>query len=65
MGYTKRLLKEIGVEPERLEMFNMSSSMATSFVEAVNEMTRRARELGPSPRKAGRPAPERDQAAAS
>jgi F420-non-reducing hydrogenase iron-sulfur subunit len=47
--YTKKLVKEIGLEPERLEMFNMSSSMATSFVEAVKEMTRRAQELGPSP----------------
>jgi coenzyme F420-reducing hydrogenase delta subunit len=37
------------VEPERLEMFNMSSSMATSYVGAVEEMTRRALELGPSP----------------
>ena len=46
--YTKRLLQEIGIEPERLEMFNMSSSMATSFVGAVEEMTRRARELGPT-----------------
>lgn len=47
--YTKGLLKEIGLEPERLEMFNMSSSMAKAFAEAVEEMTRRARELGPSP----------------
>ncbi len=50
--YTKKLLKEIGLEPERLEMFNMSSSMATSFVAAVEDMTRRAIELGPSPLKA-------------
>ncbi len=49
MGYTKKLLKEVGVEPGRLEMFNMSSSMATAFVAAVNEMTRRAKEMGPSP----------------
>jgi F420-non-reducing hydrogenase iron-sulfur subunit len=47
--YTKKLLEEIGVEPERLEMFNMSSSEAPAFVAAVEEMTRRARELGPSP----------------
>ena len=45
------MLKEIGIEPERLEMFNMSSSMATAFAEAVEEMTRRAKELGPSPLK--------------
>jgi F420-non-reducing hydrogenase iron-sulfur subunit len=54
--YTKRLLQEIGVEPDRLEMFNMSSSMATSFVGAVEEMTRRARELGPSSLKGKREA---------
>ncbi len=64
MGYTKKLLKEIGVEPERLEMFNMSSSMATAFVEAVNEMTRRAKELGPSPMK-GRQMPVEGQVAVS
>jgi coenzyme F420-reducing hydrogenase delta subunit len=51
VGYTKKLLQEIGVEPERLEMFNMSSSMATAYVGAVEEMTRRAKELGPSPLK--------------
>lgn len=51
MRYTKGLLKEVGLEPERLEMFNMSSSMATAFAGAVEEMTRRALELGPSPLK--------------
>ena len=49
MQYAKKLIQEIGLEPERLEMFNMSSSMATAFVEAVEEMTHRATELGPSP----------------
>lgn len=51
MKFTKGLLKEIGIEPERLEMFNMSSSMAAAFAQAVEEMTRRALELGPSPLK--------------
>lgn len=51
MKFTKGLLKEIGIEPERLEMFNMSSSMAPAFAQAVEEMTRRALELGPSPLK--------------
>jgi coenzyme F420-reducing hydrogenase delta subunit len=64
VGYTKKLLKEIGVKAERLEMFNMSSSMATAFVEAVNEMTRRAKELGPSPMK-GRERPVESHVAAS
>jgi F420-non-reducing hydrogenase iron-sulfur subunit len=52
--YTKQLLQEAGLEPERLEMFNMSSSMATAFVEAVKEMTARAKAMGPSPLKAKR-----------
>lgn len=55
MQYTKKLLKDIGIEPERLEMFNMSSSQAPAFAEAVREMTRRAKELGPLLIKAGRP----------
>ena len=52
--YTKQLLQEIGLEPERLEMFNMSSSMATTFVEVVKEMTAKVEALGPSPLKAKR-----------
>jgi len=52
--YTKKLLQELGIEPERLEMFNMSSSMAPAFVQTVKEMTKRTKELGPSPIKAKR-----------
>jgi coenzyme F420-reducing hydrogenase delta subunit len=44
-------------------MFNMSSSMATAFVEAVEEMTRRAKELGPSPVKAAKQARQPKKAA--
>jgi len=36
---------------ERLEMFNMGASDAPKFVEAAEEMTKRARELGPNPLK--------------
>jgi len=39
------------MEPERLEMFNMGASDATTFTAAVEEMTSRAKELGPSPLK--------------
>ena len=49
MKFTKTLLQEVGLEPERLEMFNMSSSEGPSFAAAVEEMTKRAKELGPSP----------------
>jgi F420-non-reducing hydrogenase iron-sulfur subunit len=45
----KQLLKEIGLEPERLDMFNLSSAEGPRFAEIVNEMNRRAKQLGPSP----------------
>ncbi len=45
----KKLLGEVGIEPERLEMFNISASDAPLFAAAVNEMTERARRLGPNP----------------
>ena len=47
--YAKRLLDEIGVGGERLEMYNLSSSEGPRFVEIATEMTERIRELGPSP----------------
>ena len=45
----KKLLKEAGLEPERLEMFNVSASNAPLFAKVCNEMTERARKLGPNP----------------
>jgi coenzyme F420-reducing hydrogenase delta subunit len=47
----KKLLEEVGIEPERLEMFNIGASDAPLFANAVNEMTERARNLGPNPLK--------------
>lgn len=47
------LLAEIGLERERVEMFNMSAAMATEFVTAANEMTERITELGPNPLRIG------------
>ncbi len=46
--YVKRLLKDVGLEPERLEMFNLSSAMGGKFVEYSVEMAERIRKLGPS-----------------
>jgi len=50
----KRLLEEVGLESERLEMFNLGASDAALFVAACNEMTERARRLGPNPLKRGK-----------
>ncbi|WP_366921912.1 hydrogenase iron-sulfur subunit [Metallumcola ferriviriculae] len=45
----KKLLDEIGIDGERLEMFNLSGSMGPRFAEVAQEMTERIRKLGPSP----------------
>ncbi|MCX5866289.1 MAG: hydrogenase iron-sulfur subunit [Proteobacteria bacterium] len=49
VGYARKLLREAGLEGERLEMFNLGASDAHKFAAAVNEMTERARKLGPNP----------------
>jgi F420-non-reducing hydrogenase iron-sulfur subunit len=49
--YAKKLLAEVGLEPERLEMFFLSSAEGARFAEIAAEMTERARRLGPSPLK--------------
>jgi len=43
------LLNEIGLEPERVRMFNLSAAMAGQFVEITKEMTEKITELGPNP----------------
>ncbi len=43
------ILKEAGIEPERLAMFNLSASMGPRFAEIATEMTQRVHQLGPSP----------------
>jgi len=45
----KRLLDEIGIGGDRLEMYNLSSAQGGRFAEIVNEMTARIKELGPNP----------------
>ena len=45
----KNLLKRISMDPDRVEMFNLSSAMGPSFAEISREMAQRIRELGPSP----------------
>ncbi len=49
VAMVKDLLNQIGLEPERIEMFNMSSAMASQFAAAAEEMTARVRTLGPNP----------------
>lgn len=45
----KKILQEVGLEPERVEMFNVSASDGPRFAAIAREMTERIRNLGPSP----------------
>jgi F420-non-reducing hydrogenase iron-sulfur subunit len=49
VNHTRKLIAEVGLEPERLEMFNMSAAMGPRFAEVAREFTERIRQLGPSP----------------
>ena len=49
VAHTKKLLAEIGLEPERLEFFHVPASAGPLFAQRANEMTARAKELGPNP----------------
>jgi len=51
VNYTKKLLAETGLEPERLEMYFLSSAEGARFAEIATEMTERARQMGPNPLK--------------
>jgi len=54
----KQLLAEIGLEPQRLEMFNLSSAEGPGFAQIVTEMSQRLARLGPSPLRSNRRSPE-------
>ena len=47
--FAKELLKEAGIEPERLEFFHVPASAGPLFAQRATEMDAVARRLGPSP----------------
>jgi len=49
VAHVQDVLKNIGLEPERVQMFNLSSAMAGQFAEATKEMTEKVEALGPNP----------------
>jgi len=49
VDHVKDLLGELGIEPERVEMYNMSSAMGAKFAEVATEFTARIKALGPNP----------------
>lgn len=51
----KKLLDEIGIGGERVDMYFVSGGMGETFAQVAREMTERIRALGPSPLKAPHP----------
>lgn len=49
VDYVKKILAELGIEPERVEMYNLSSAQGARFAEIANEVVDKIRELGPTP----------------
>jgi F420-non-reducing hydrogenase iron-sulfur subunit len=51
--YAGQLLETIGLEPQRLQMINISSAMAGEFTDRASQVTQTIRELGPNPLRNG------------
>jgi len=49
--YTQQLLNEIGIEKDRIQMYNISPLTQEKFLEVANEMIEKIRNMGPSPLK--------------
>lgn len=49
VNQVRKILEEIGIEPERVDMFNLSAGEGPRFVEIAREMVERIKALGPSP----------------
>ncbi len=51
VAYIKKLLDEIGIGGERVEMFSMSAGMGEVFAQTALDFTEKVRRLGPNPAK--------------
>ena len=49
VSYVQEILENIGIEPERVTMYNLSAGEGPRFAEIAREMTEKVKELGPSP----------------
>lgn len=47
IAHTKKLIEEVGIEPERVEMFYNAASMGPQFAETCRKFTETIRALGP------------------
>jgi coenzyme F420-reducing hydrogenase delta subunit len=49
VDHARRLLAQVGLEPERLRMVHVSSAMGRQFAEEAERMTAEVLRLGPNP----------------
>jgi len=49
VAYVQKILEDLGIEPQRLEMIMMSAGMGERFAQTAVEFTEKIRELGPCP----------------
>jgi len=49
VAYAKKLLDEIGIGGDRVEMITMSAGMGERFARTATDITEKIRELGPNP----------------
>jgi F420-non-reducing hydrogenase iron-sulfur subunit len=47
--YVKKILDDVGIGGNRVEMYNMSAAQGPRFVEVAMEMMDRIKDLGPNP----------------
>jgi len=45
----KTLLPQVGIDPNRIEMFNLSAAMGPRWAEICTQFTEKVKGLGPSP----------------
>jgi F420-non-reducing hydrogenase iron-sulfur subunit len=49
VNHLKIILQEVGIDPARVEMYNLSAAMGPRWAEICTEFTERIKGLGPSP----------------
>jgi len=47
--HIKTLLSELAIDPQRVEMYNLSAAMGPRWAEICTEFTEMIKKLGPSP----------------
>ena len=49
VAHVRKILEELEIEPERIDVFNLSAGKGYQFVDVAVEMTERVKDLGPTP----------------